>query len=76
MPRIPLPEAIDRLQAHYGEPSPPAPKGPWEMILWENIAYLADDERRREALQALQKQIGAGLSLRSTVIVTLARSAP
>jgi endonuclease III len=28
------------------------------MILWENVAYLADDVRRQEAFQALKKQIG------------------
>jgi endonuclease III len=28
------------------------------MILWENAAYLADDERRREAFQTLKKRIG------------------
>jgi endonuclease III len=28
------------------------------MVLWENVAYLADDNRRREAFQALKKRIG------------------
>jgi endonuclease III len=28
------------------------------MILWENVAYLADDERRREAFETLKKRIG------------------
>jgi endonuclease III len=28
------------------------------MILWENVAYLADDERRREAFQILKKSVG------------------
>jgi endonuclease-3 len=28
------------------------------MILWENVAYLADDDRRREAFQTLKKRVG------------------
>jgi endonuclease-3 len=57
MTRIPLPEAVDRILAHYGQPTVPQLTGPWEMILWENVSYLADDERRQQAFQAL-KQVG------------------
>jgi endonuclease-3 len=28
------------------------------MILWENVAYLADDDRRQQAFQTLKKRIG------------------
>lgn len=28
------------------------------MILWENVAYLANDDRRQQAFQTLKKQIG------------------
>ena len=45
MSLIPLPKVIERLKAYYGKPDPPEANNPWEMILWENIAYLADDER-------------------------------
>src|SRR5262245_11236738 len=58
MARIPLPEVIDRLGAHYGKPRPPKLNGPWEMILWENVAYLAGDPSRQRAFQALKKQVG------------------
>jgi endonuclease III len=58
MTRIPLPQVIERLQAHYGQPKVPKMAGPWEMILWENVAYLADDDRRREAFQMLKKRAG------------------
>jgi endonuclease-3 len=58
MTRIPLPQVVDSLQAHYGKPKPPKLNGPWEMILWENVAYLADDDRRQQAFQALKKRIG------------------
>ena len=54
----PLPQIIDRLEAHYGEPDPPDVTDPWEMILWENIAYLADDTRRREAMEMLRDRVG------------------
>ena len=58
MARIPLTQVVDCLQAHYGQLKVPRLAGPWEMILWENVAYLADDERRREAFQILKKRIG------------------
>ena len=58
MARIPLTQVVDCLQAHYGQLKVPRLAGPWEMILWENVAYLADDERRRETFQILKKRIG------------------
>src|SRR5262249_17877979 len=58
MARIPLTQVVDCLQAHYGHLKAPKLAGPWEMILWENVAYLAEDDRRREAFQALKKLIG------------------
>jgi endonuclease-3 len=58
MTRIPLPQVVERLQAHYGQPKSPKVAGPWEMILWENVAYLADDDRRLEAFQTLKKRVG------------------
>src|SRR5262249_3459413 len=48
----------ERLQAYYGQSKPPKLAGPWEMILWENVAYLADDDRRRQAFQTLKKRVG------------------
>lgn len=58
MERIPLAQVIDRLQKTYGKLAPPPVTDPWELILWENIAYLADDNRRLEAFRALQDGIG------------------
>jgi len=60
MTRIPLPRVVERLQSHYGRPRVAKPGGPWEMILWENVAYLADDDRRQQAFQALKKRVGTG----------------
>jgi endonuclease-3 len=53
-----LSQVVEHLQTHYGQPKVPKLHGPWEMVLWENAAYLADDDRRRQAFQALKKQIG------------------
>ncbi len=58
MTRISLPQVVERLEAHYSKQKPPKLDGPWEMILWENVAYLADDKRRQEAFQTLKKRIG------------------
>jgi endonuclease III len=58
MPRIALPQVVERLEGHYGQPKAPRLNGPWEVVLWENVAYLADDDRRREAFQTLRKRIG------------------
>jgi endonuclease-3 len=53
-----LSQVAEQLQVHYDQPNVPRLSGPWDMILWENVAYLADDDRRREAFQTLKKQIG------------------
>src|SRR5262249_23655842 len=58
MSRISLAQVVARLQAHYGKQKPPVRADAWEMILWENVAYLADDERRRQAFQTLKKRVG------------------
>jgi endonuclease-3 len=46
------------LQRFYGRPRPPEVTDPLEMILFENIAYLASDERRRAAWDEFRKRIG------------------
>lgn len=49
---------IDRLAQLYGEPVPPAVTEPFAMILWENIAYLANDTKRAEAFAELKTKVG------------------
>ncbi|HYA25729.1 MAG TPA: hypothetical protein VEF05_16310 [Terriglobales bacterium] len=49
---------IKALEQFYGRPKPPKITDPFEMILWENVAYLVDDERRAAAFDALRKGIG------------------
>ena len=58
MAPISLLQLVDQLCSHYGRQKAPKLDGPWDMILWENVAYLADDDRRREAFQTLRKRIG------------------
>jgi endonuclease III len=49
---------LDQLESTYGNSAGPLTVDPWEMILSENVVYLADDEVRKSALQALRKDIG------------------
>jgi endonuclease III len=58
MSRIALSQVVDRLRLQYGPQKVPKLSGPWEMILWENVAYLADDDRRRTAYETLKKRVG------------------
>jgi len=46
------------LEAHYGKPQPPAITDPLGLVLYETIAYLASDQRRDTAFDALRKQVG------------------
>ena len=57
-PNSRLGRLLDRIERHYGRPAPPPFAGPFEMILWEMVAYLADDARRGVAFEALRKQVG------------------
>jgi endonuclease III len=51
-------ELVDKLQQHYGAPAAPPSTDPLELIVWENIAYLANDKRRAEAFAILNRTIG------------------
>jgi endonuclease III len=57
-PTIPFSKVVDKLQQHYGAPAPPPSTDPLELIIWENIAYLANDRRRAEAFAILKRTIG------------------
>jgi endonuclease-3 len=57
-PNSRLGRILDRIELHYGSPTPPPFAGPFEAILWEIVAYLADDARRGMAFDALRKQVG------------------
>ncbi len=49
---------IQKLRKFYGRPDPPAATDPLEIILFENVAYLADDDKRATAFATLKKKIG------------------
>jgi len=58
-PRLPpFTTIVDRLAKHYGEPAPPAVTEPFAMVLWENVAYLANDTKRAEAFEQLRAKTG------------------
>lgn len=53
-----LPRVIDALRKFYGKPKPPAVTDPLQLILFENVAYLANDARREEAFRNLKERVG------------------
>ena len=55
---ISLRKIIPLLRRHYGPALPAMPSDPFELILWENVAYLADDARRRRAFDLLRRTVG------------------
>src|SRR5271165_3491158 len=55
---LPFATLIDRLAQLYGEPALPPVTEPFAMILWENVAYLANDAKRAEAFAELKAKTG------------------
>jgi endonuclease III len=53
-----LAAVIKSLQKFYGQPKPPKIKDPLELMLWENVAYLVDDDKRGKAFALLKKKVG------------------
>jgi endonuclease III len=56
--RLPLTEVLDLLEDVYGPPPVQVVTDPWEQVLLENVAYLADDERRLQAFELLRTRVG------------------
>jgi endonuclease-3 len=52
-----LAEVIATLDARYTPEEPPS-ADPYELALWENVAYLVDDARRRAAFEGLRAAVG------------------
>ena len=55
---VPLTEVIAALRKFYGRPQPLPTKDPFELVLLENVAYLAPAARRREAFALLRQTVG------------------
>jgi len=53
-----LRHVLDKLEALYGPPEPPIPTTPWELILRQNVAYMADDQKREIAFRMLRERVG------------------
>ncbi|MDO8562918.1 MAG: hypothetical protein Q7S25_03630, partial [Candidatus Limnocylindria bacterium] len=56
--RLTLPAALDALEKAHGKPPAPELRDPLELILWEEVGYLVDDEKRRLAFAALKTKVG------------------
>lgn len=52
-----LAAVIDALRHQYGDPAPPISSDPFELILWEQLAYLAHDVQRRVAFERLRAEV-------------------
>jgi endonuclease III len=53
-----FPQIISALRKYYGSPKPPVARDPFAQIVWENIGYLVNDTRRKNAFDQLEKKIG------------------
>lgn len=49
---------VGKLKAAYGSPAPPVTRDPFELIVYENIAYLVSEDRRERAFRELKTRIG------------------
>jgi len=73
-----LEHLVRLLRDYYGEPEPPAVTDPLELILWENVAYLVDDQKRMMAFALLKKRVGTApeaiLSAPECVLLEVAKA--
>ncbi len=53
-----LARVIDALRTYYGRVAPPPAADAFALVLWEKVAYLADDEKRRKAFELLERRVG------------------
>lgn len=53
-----LTRLIRSLRRFHGPPFAPPSRDPYYLLLWEQVAYLAPDEKRLVAYRQLEKQIG------------------
>ena len=58
MSKCSLEHLVRLLRDSYGEPEKPAITDPFELILWENVAYLVDDQKRMRAFALLKERVG------------------
>jgi endonuclease III len=67
-----------KLLEHYGATASPELDDPFHLILWEQVAYLVDDEGREAAFQLLKRRVGLSprkvLAASRELLVEIARS--
>ena len=51
-------QIISALEKHYRRPQPPVTRDPFGLIIWENIGYLINDDRRKAAFDRLATEVG------------------
>lgn len=49
---------VKQLENRYGKPAKPPARGAFELVVYENIAYLADEEKRDLAFAEFKKRVG------------------
>lgn len=49
---------LDALRHFYGPSPAPTVTKPFEQVLWDNVAYMADDARRSQAFTVLKERVG------------------
>ena len=73
-----LEHLIRILRDYYGEPDPPSIADPLELILWESVAYLVDDQKRMTAFAVLKERVGTApvaiLSAPESVLLEVAKA--
>jgi endonuclease III len=72
-----LTKLLRQLRRYYGPISPPPSRNPYHLLLWEQVGYLATDEKRLLAYQQLEKEVGlepaAILAAPSSVLTRIVR---
>lgn len=58
--RLTLKQTIEKLKKLYGAPSPPPTRDPFELVIFENVAYLAKPAKRLDAFLDLKQTVGLG----------------
>jgi endonuclease III len=53
-----LAKILRRLRDAFGAPEPPAIRDPFAVVIWENCAYLVDDDKRAAVFRALERRVG------------------
>ena len=69
-------QILATLHDFYGAPSALPPTEPFEEVLWDNVAYMANDARRRLAFTVLSERVGTApeaiMSARQEALIEVA----